>query len=56
MLDLITAVCRHLHEERIDELSAPEFYFEMRQLTVIYRDQNSLQSARRAKDTGDLNG
>jgi hypothetical protein len=40
----------------LDELSTPEFTFAMRQLTVIYRDQNSLQSARRAKDTGDLNG
>ena len=32
----------------LQEFLAPEFYFEERQLTIVYKDQNSLQAARDA--------
>ena len=33
---------------KLEDFLAPEFYFGERQLTVVYKDQNSLQAAKSA--------
>ena len=37
----------------LEDLLAPEFYFEERQLTVVYRDQRSLQAEKRTSHSLD---
>ena len=40
----------------LQDLLAPEFYFEERQVTVVYKDQSSLQAAKDAIDPVDSDG
>ena len=40
----------------LEDFLAPEFYFEERQLTIVYKDQSSLQAAGAANFLVDQDG